>query len=127
MKVVLVITVLIVACVAEDRMRIIPLTIEPFSGAVHFPADVKGDQAVVQVFYRTNKMLEGNSQPVHLLLSKQFVIPIIAGATVAFNEVPAGRDQVSRIEVTLLSNVDHYTFAAPPAEEKVKAHELPRR
>lgn len=114
MKLVLIAVLLMsVAVVAEEKMTIIPITKGRFSGAVRFPSNAKGDQAVVRVFYWANRVIAGgDGKPVHLLLSKEFVIPVIAGGAVAFDEIPADQEQVRNIDVVLVNNVGKQTILA---------------
>jgi len=95
----LVVLLMSMAVLAEDKLTIVTVSSDQFSGAVQFPASAKGDQAIVRVFYWQETGFG------RLLRSKEFVIPVFAGAAVAFDEVPASKSQVRNVEVIIVSNI----------------------
>lgn len=76
-----------------------------FQGAVRFSASVKGDQAIVRVFYWQDHPDFGR-----LLRSQEFVIPVVPGVTVMFGDVPAQRNDVRNVDVTLVKNLSKQSF-----------------
>lgn len=103
MRIAIALLLMTVLVQAETKLTIIPITADHFSGAVQFPVDARGDQAIVRVFYWADRTINGQS--VHLLLSKEFVIPVLPSVSVAFDETPAAIQQIRNIEVTIVSNV----------------------
>jgi len=100
--------------ISGPKMTIIALENDGhFAGAVSFPATTKADQAVVRVYFWTYHLQYGK-----LLRSRDFVIPVVAGATVMFDEVPAPRKDVRNVSVTLVRNVSNQEFSKFEGDSK---------
>lgn len=71
-----------------------------FAGAVKFPANTKADKAIVTVYYWQYTKDFGK-----LLRSRDFVVTVMPGAAVMFDDVPAPRKDVRNVEVTLVRDI----------------------
>jgi hypothetical protein len=91
----------------RGRIRILCTEYEgQFAVSVMVPKGIAADHAIVEIGYRTH--VPGIKE--ELFLTKVSVIPAVPEAWVGSDPVPAGRDKVTRVDVTLVKDVERERF-----------------
>jgi hypothetical protein len=63
------------------------------------------DQIIVRTFYRSDMQIDGRT--VQLLLSRVSVIPFVPDVAVAADDVPAKKDMIAFVDLTVVKSIGH--------------------